>query len=220
MTPKIFAEKLIASAQAIGWATAEENLFVSRQFRGRTEASSAVFPEHVIGLRLGHYPLLVAPVNLADAERMQLDLRAVHNQMIIARSYMRAEEVINAHIFLCAAVTAPGSDWRRMVDLAERDETVCRKVVWTPAEEDVEASYQQFLARTFLAIPWANTETVTDAPLDHNQGLAQRILTENGLEPGAAEQWVRLVSNFKDDADGLVHQFVEAMETRDDALPH
>lgn len=132
MTPEILSDKLMASAQSLGWLATSEPDFTFPKFRGRQDASAASLPEITIGLRLGAYPLLIAPVALNSSEEMQTSLRALHNQMVIARSYMRAEEVINAHIVLCVTATNSQVDWRGIIDLAERDETVCRKVVWMP----------------------------------------------------------------------------------------
>jgi hypothetical protein len=132
--------------------------------------------------------------------------------MVIARSYMRAEEVINAHIMLCVVSTNAEADWRGIVDFAERDETVCRKIVWLPDAERVGLSYESFLARTFLAQPWKSIEAVLNAPLDHNQGLAERILVRHGLSIAAAKRWVALAEIYKDDPDALIPELVAARE--------
>jgi hypothetical protein len=210
MTPEILCEKLKASAKVLGWPATMEPDFAAPKFRGRQDASAAALPEITIGLRLGAYPLLIAPISLSSTDEMQASLRALHNQMVIARSYMRAEEVINAHIMLCVTATNPQVDWRGIIDLAERDETVCRKVVWMPNKDALDASYDHFLARTFLAQPWRSLEAVLNAPLDHNQGLAERILISHGLSEHAAKQWVALAEAYKDDPDGLIPQLVAA----------
>ena len=171
MTPEILRDKLVASAKELDWLVTIEPDFASPKFRGRDDPSGASLPETAMGLRLGAYPVIVAPIALSSIEEMQASLKGLHNQMVIARSYMRAEEVINAHIMLCVTATNPLADWRGIIDLAERDETVCRKVVWMPEADAVDESYQVFVARTFLAQPWRSLDTVLDAPLDHNQGL-------------------------------------------------
>ncbi|MCJ2130619.1 ABC-three component system middle component 1 [Methylobacterium sp. E-045] len=212
MTPDVLRDKLIASAQQIGWSATIEPDFVSPKFRGRQDASAASLPENTIGLRLGAYPALVGPIALKTSEDMQVSLKALHNQMVIARSYMRAEEVINAHIMLCVTTTGSQADWRGIIDLAERDETVCRKVIWMPDADALDTSYEHFLARTFLAQPWRSLDAVLNAPLDHNQGLAERILVRHGLSEPAAERWVKLADTYKDDPDGLIPQLVAARE--------
>jgi hypothetical protein len=212
MTPETLRDKLVASAQALDWPVTMEPDFTSASFRGREDASAVALPDATIGLRLGAYPVIVAPIALHDIEQMQASLRMLHNQMVIARSYMRAEEVINAHIMLCVTVTNPQADWRRIIDLAERDETVCRKIVWMPEADAVDESYQVFVARTFLAQPWRSLDTILNAPLDHNQGLAERILVKQGLSKATAARWVALAEAYKDDPDGLIPQLVAAQE--------
>jgi hypothetical protein len=210
MNAGLLAEKLLASATALAWPASVEEMFASRRFRGRPDTAEVSLPESVIGLRLGAYPVLVAPIVLESGEQMQASLRALHNQMVIARSYMRAEEVINAHIMLCVTATDPAADWRGVIDHAERDESVSRKVVWMPDAKDIEASYRHFIARTFLAQPWRSHAAVLDAPLDHNQGLAERILVRHGLSEAAAARWVALAETYSDDPDGLIPQLIEA----------
>ncbi|WP_426051635.1 ABC-three component system middle component 1 [Brevundimonas sp. SL161] len=210
MIADLLAEKLLGSAKALDWPTSVEDSFASRAFRGRPDAAEVSLPDGVIGLRLGPYPVLVAPVVLASSEQMQASLRTLHNQMVIARSYMRAEEVINAHIMLCVIETEPSADWRGVIDYAERDESVSRKVVWMPDAKEVETSYRNFIARTFLAQPWRSHAAVLDAPLDHNEGLAERILVRHGLSEAAAARWVELAEAYSNDPDGLIPQLVEA----------
>jgi hypothetical protein len=85
-------------------------------------------------------------------------------------------------------------------------------VIWMPDADAVDASYELFLARTFLAQPWRSLEAVLNAPLDHNQGLAERILVRHGLSEPAAKRWVGLAETYKDDPDGLIPQLVAAGE--------
>jgi hypothetical protein len=95
MTPETLREKLVASAKALDWPVTMEPDFTSPRFRGREDASAAALPETTIGLRLGAYPVVVAPIALHSIEQMQASLRVLHNQMVIARSYMRAETSIS-----------------------------------------------------------------------------------------------------------------------------
>ena len=210
MTPDILREKLVLSADLLGWPSSDVPAFVSDHFRGRADDPRSGLPKGSFGLRLGAYPVLVAPITLADVEEMKRTLRGLHSQMVIARSYMLPEEVINAHIMLCATDTVGSADWRQLVDLAERDETVCRKIIWIPQEDSLEATYNAFVARTFLATPWLAAETKLDAPLDRNQGLAQRTLVRHGLADAVADRWVALAEQFGADPDTLVAQLVQA----------
>lgn len=213
MTPAMFSERLRASAVALDWDASVVDAFSARQFRGRAEVTEKSLPKDVAGLRLGDYPVLVASIELGDLADIQASLRTLHTQMVIARSYMTADEVINAHIMLIALPPDPLQDWRRALDLVERDETVCRKLIWIPDSDDLEQSYSLFVARTFLARPWKNTPTVRNAPLDRNQGLALRALEKHGLSQEEANQWVVLANLIRDDPDNLVLALTTARET-------
>ena len=120
MTAEELRERLRQAASRMGWTVDDAPDFVAPRFRGRADETTAPLPDKAYGLRLGAYPVVVAPVTLGSVEDMQTSLRKLHTQMVIARSYMRAEEVINAHLFLCAINTASSGDWRSVIDLAER----------------------------------------------------------------------------------------------------
>jgi hypothetical protein len=208
MIPEILRSELIRSAEALGWAVSDVPSFTSNHFRGRVDDVKSGLASDVLGLRVGAYPVLIAAITLGSVEDMQASLRSLHSQMMIARTYMLPEEVINSHILLYAAKTAELADWRQVVDLAERDETVCRKIIWIPDPDALEKSYEAFRSRTFLATPWQASGIKLNAPLDHSQNLAQRILTEAGLSTHAAEHWISSAQQFSDDPDTLVGELV------------
>jgi hypothetical protein len=212
MTTEIFCKQLCASAAALGWEASVEDDFTVQQFRGRAEVTEKSLPKDAIGLRLGDYPVLVASIELGNVADLHASLRSLHTQMVIARSYMAAEEVINAHIMLIALESDPLQDWRRAVDLAERDETVCRKLIWIPNPDDLDQSYALFAARTFLATPWKSASSVQSAPLDRNQGLVLRTLEKHGLSQEAAARWIGLTNQIHDDPDNLVAALTTARE--------
>jgi len=212
MTANDLKDRLVASATALSWRASAVPEFTRRQFRGRSDETAVDLPNEIYGLRLGDYPVLVAPFALVSEHDMQRSLKRLHSQMVIARSYMRQAEVINAHLILCASDPSPEADWRSVIDLAERDETVCRKIVWIPDTSAIEESYQDFLSRTFLATPWTYADERHNAPLDSNQGLAKRMLIGHGLLPEEAERWIATVEGMKDDPDAMVVELVKARE--------
>jgi hypothetical protein len=213
MTAEDLRNRLLATAVQLDWSAEEAPEFVSPQFRGRPNASTAPLPPIAYGIRLGAYPAIVAPVTLGTKAEMQETLRLLHSQMVIARSYMVRAEVINAHIFLCAVDAALDTDWRNVIDIAERQETVCRKVIWLPDPKRLDQSYDDFRARTFLAAPWDDVAERHDAQLDHNQGLAAKLLTEAGLPANIAPDWIEIVDQAGEDVDTMVERLVRARET-------
>jgi hypothetical protein len=212
MTAEDLRDRLLASAMQLGWPAEIKTDFVSAKFRGRPDASTAPLPEIAYGIRLGAYPAIVAPVTLGKKTEMQETLRRLHSQMVIARSYMGRTEVINAHIFLCAVNPSLDTDWRTVIDIAERDETVCRKVVWLPDPSRLDLSYADFRARTFLAAPWETAMERHDARLDQVQGLAATLLTQAGLPEAVAASWIDIVDQAGDDLDAMVEWLVRARE--------
>jgi hypothetical protein len=209
--------RLMKAARAIGWAAADEPSYVSKRFRGRDEDVEVLLPPSARGLRLGRYPVLVSTIALDSSEAVVQQLQTVHNQMVLARSFMRAHEVIDAHIFLVASPPTKTADWVQLIDLVERNESVCRKIVWLPHSLDMDQSYQNFVDRTFLAQPWNATNVQDNAPLDQNEKLVQRVLEQQGLSAAAAAEWVSLADRNLDleqplDSDEFVDQVVAAME--------
>ncbi|MGE8258281.1 MAG: ABC-three component system middle component 1 [Stenotrophomonas sp.] len=210
MTTDDLKKRLLGSASALGWDTEEVPDFVAKQFRGRLDASGSALPTEAYGLRLGAYPVIVAPIILGEMEEMKSALRLLHSQLVIARSYMSKTELINAHIFMCVVEVAQGVDWRRAIDVLERDESVCRKIVWMPESSNVEQSYEAFLARTFLASPWRDVSERHDASLDRIQGLAELLLVRAGLPAAAAPAWIAAVESHGDDVDAMIDKLVRA----------
>ena len=83
-----------------------------------------------------------------------------------------------------------------------------------PDQDDLDASWGLFQDRTFLAKPWERETVVTNAPLDHNQGLVQRVLVECGLKSDIAKAWEGLARAHADDPDTLVAKLVDLMESK------
>jgi hypothetical protein len=210
MTAEDLKKRLLNSAAALGWEATEAPDFVAKQFRGRLDASISMLPTEAYGLRLGAYPAIVAPIVLDEKDEMKSALRLLHSQLVIARSYMSRTELINAHIFLCVVRVSEGVDWRKAIDVLERDEGVCRKIVWMPDSSTLEESYEAFLARTFLASPWRDVSERHDASLDRIQGLAERLLVLAGLPEATAPAWIAAVERHGDDVEAMVEKLVGA----------
>ncbi|AMN54591.1 hypothetical protein ACP90_21790 [Labrenzia sp. CP4] len=212
MTPEVLKFLLTAATEQLGWRVDEVKDFTSPTFRSRpAEAETKAIPG-LFGLRLGQYPVIVAPIALDTVEGVMSALKKLHAQMVVARSYMYEREVINAHLLLCATAPTPTGDWARLVDLIERDETVCRKLVWIPKQTEMQESFDAFMARTFLSMPWKQVTAVSDAQLDQTHELAQRLLEKHGLDQDVAHQWVSLAEQLIDDPESLVTELVQTWE--------
>ena len=213
MTLAEFCDRVLDAAKGAGWAASRVDDYAARRFPSGDDEVSPLKSGEVVGLQLGDYPVLAATLQLNDRATLTARLKALHGQVVIARAYMRPPEVINTHLFLCATESGVG-DWESIVDIAERDESVCRKVVWVPALENLDQSFDAFVARTFLARPWEGGDAVLDAPLDHNRNVVQNALVAAGLDAAMAVRWEQLVDKNTDDPDVLVEKLVALMESK------
>jgi hypothetical protein len=212
MTPEVLKTLLVKATNLLGWQADEIKEFTSPTFRSRPTETDRKPLNNLFGLRLGQYPVIVAPIALDSVDGVTSALKQLHAQMIVARSYMYEKEVINAHLFLCATSPTATGDWLRLVDLLERDEAVCRKLVWIPNEAAIQETFDTLLARTFLAMPWASVQSVSDAMLDQTYDLVQRLLVKHGLTQELAETWVLLTERLIDDPDSLVAELAQSKE--------
>lgn len=203
--------RLSAAAKDNGWSVEMRDDLTAPSFRGSGDTADVSLPANARGLQLGLYPVIAAPLRLESAASVEADLKAAHNQMIIARSYLTNAQVIDAHIIFVADGSSGG--WKQHVDRIQRDETTCRKLVWMPDRQDLDRSFAEFVNRSFLARPWL-VAVARDAPLDQNQELVETVLREHGLSEGAAKAWVELAGSRIDDPEQLVERLVAAMETR------
>jgi hypothetical protein len=205
-------DRLLKAASKKKWDSREEPAIVSRSFRGDPNDLAEKLPLHARGLRLGHYPVLACELELTSRETLNKTLRAAHNQMIVARSHLSGSEVIDAHIFFVAGEPSASADWEQEIDLIERNETVCRKLVWMPDRSDLAGSFEELIGRSFLAQPWDDVAARHDAPLDQNEEIVEQVLQEKGLSPAAASKWVAIAKTENQDPDAIVDLLVSIME--------
>lgn len=202
--------RLSDAAKDNGWSVKMRDDLISQNFRGSADTTDVILPGTARGLQLGLYPVIAVPLHLGSPASVEADLKAAHNQMIIARSYLTNAQVIDAHIIFVAV--GKSDDWKQYIDRIQRDESTCRKLVWMPDRQNLDKSFVEFVDRTFLARPWLFA-VARDAPLDQNQELVETVLREKGLSEKAAKAWVELAASRIDDPDQLVERLVAAMET-------
>ncbi len=121
-----------------------------------------------------------------------------------ARSHLGPKKE-NLLLFLVGPAS-PASDpnWMYIVDEIERDERICRKMVFLPplAEADVDAEMGWFISRTFLARPWERSTAQADLdPL-------LTTLNDTGDIPRA---WVPIIQRAEGDASSLVEQLLASL---------
>ncbi|MEQ8286551.1 ABC-three component system middle component 1 [Thalassospira sp.] len=209
MSLEKFCNELICTSRDLEWEAKLMPGYASKQFKGREGTADVALPEKVVGLQLGDYPVLAGEIDLHDTDQVRQAIKQFHNQVVIARSYMEASQVINTHLILRSTVVDEATDWHVLINLIERDEAVCRKLVWKAGDKE-EFSCAELISRTFLARPWRKNDMVNNAPLDHNQNLVERVLIGKGLPAKTAKQWIEYARKFNDEPLIMIPKLVEA----------
>ncbi|MDX8518194.1 hypothetical protein RFM23_17730 [Mesorhizobium abyssinicae] len=210
---------LIRRASELGLSIGSKPNYAGRTFAGGSDTPSARLepsdlPNHVRGLQIGRYAVLLTLLPEAPNEEGMSDLvRRVRNQCVVARSYLSAPSALDLHAILLGPRGSEGIDrWRALALIAERDERVARKLVWlrpldANADED---SFADFVKRSFLARPWITDEIFSMAPLDN----VNRATAFGDVPRDTAGEWIRLASGSDIDPDRLVEQLVASWQRR------
>lgn len=220
MTLEEFADRLVAEGSRIGWTVREDSTLVADRFRGRETSDEAKLPRERTGRWLGDYPVILAPLDLSPDASFAAQLRALHAQVLIARSYVPPRNIVDMHLFLLTHADRLSVEQLAVIDRLERDEAICRKQVCV-IQADLDKSFGLFIERTFLARPWgaALTGRRREFQLDQPAALVKEILVGAGLSGSAADAWVRTADAYRDGNVGgpgdLVDQLVAEMEAKD-----
>ena len=96
--------------------------------------------------------------------------------------------------------------------LVERDERVARKLVWRRPEHSAndEASFADFVERSFLARPWTHEATFSMAPL----GNVSQIAPDEQIPRTLAGEWAKLATELRNDPGTLVDELIAAWTKR------
>ncbi|MBY3091702.1 hypothetical protein HFO72_12930 [Rhizobium laguerreae] len=171
-------------------------------------------PNHVRGLQIGRYPVLLTLLPEApDEEGMSDIVRRVRNQCVVARSYLSPSATVDLHAILVGPRGSEGVDrWRALALIAERDERVARKLVWLrPAHAGAdEQSFDDFVKRSFLARPWITDAIFSMAPLDN----VSRATPYADIPRDTAGEWIQAASEPGIDTDQLVDDLVASWQRR------
>jgi hypothetical protein len=87
----------------------------------------------------------------------------------IARTWLLSDFSDDMNIFLVGpAGSKDETEWQNFAQVVERNDLVCRKLLWLPGKNDHEWSNElvAFLDRTFLSEPWKGTATTSGINLD------------------------------------------------------
>lgn len=183
--------------------------------------AEAELPEHALSLAIGHHRVLLGAFDEeAGSDGAQAELRRYLNQAAIAWSWLGHAGDDLLLILVGPENKDKDQDWLQAVSAIERDERVCRKLVWLPPSDpdQREASLEALIDRTFLARPWPpaqhdedDSAAVATGDLDLMARLFARV-TEGGLGEEEALRWFAILSDPEEQPD-LAERLVAALET-------
>lgn len=206
-------------AAELGLTVESKPKYAGQIFAGGSDTASARLesrdlPNHVRGLQINRYPVLLTLLPEAPDEEGMSDLiRRVRNQCVVARSYLSPSAALDLHVILLGPRGSEGVDrWRALALIAERDERVARKLVWLRPQDPAadERSFADFVKRSFLARPWVTDAIFSMAPLDN----VSRAAAHDEVSRDTAGEWIRLASDPELDPDLLVEQLVASWQRR------
>lgn len=169
-------------------------------------------PDILRAMTAGYHAVLLGWLgDTADPAAVQERLRRYHYQALIARSWLGAKGE-DLQLFLVGPAGADAKpEWRRVAHQIERNERVCRKVVWLPpADGSIEASLAFFLSRTYLARPWKGGAARQEA-LDRMAHLFSTI-ADHEFSEDMARQWLALLEQEQVAREELAAALVAALE--------
>jgi hypothetical protein len=155
------------------------------------------------GAIIGRHSLLVMTPgeSVGDWESC---LERGHRQAAVARSWLLGRRELDLYLLFIG----PGSSecdpkWRDIALRVERDERVCRKLVWLPGN-DVAEGARAFVNRTFLARPWSAIGDGSQNELDSlaaiRGALCVRCEAEAHVPVETLDEWLTLLDGPDDAA--------------------
>lgn len=152
------------------------------------------------GLIVDCYAILISKLPAAESDTsrgnpdLHLEVARQQRRAAVALTWLPSVMRTDLNLFMVAPPGAAESpEWVDFAALAERNEQVCRKLVWLPPADASawKSSAKSFCNRTFLARPWAAQNQPSGFPqLDPLAGLRQAddrtarwlALIEQGVE--------------------------------------
>ena len=169
---------------------------------------------------VGPYSILIS--NLKDATTASVALRSYYTQAAIARGSLGGRDS-DLYLFLIGPAGAKSDEqWQCLAHTIERDESICRKLVWLPSEaEDVDTirrDAETFCDRTFLARPWQSSQQAVQHDLDAINAIYEKLragFTEHTrLSADVLRRWLRILEQ-SDELPKVAHSlFLSSKEAK------
>ncbi|CAO3401292.1 ABC-three component system middle component 1 [Azospirillum palustre] len=179
-----------------------------------TEIDGENLPERARALTMGHHSILIGALGEDVGQSVVHDhLRRWHNQAVIARSWLGARSDDLLLVLIGPPRSGESDRWKRIAQEIERNERVCRKLIWLPPVELAEqpASLEMFLGRTCLARPWVETGDGQAPEAGDGQSPVAAQVALDALSDLAAD----LAAELEDDPDGRALTETKAREWLD-----
>lgn len=175
-------------------------------------APDASLPQEAESYIIGHHAILLGKLegSLVDAEKQW---NRFLNQAAIARSWLPANVSEDLNLFFVGPSDGNALEsWRELAAEIERDDRVCRKLVWLPPAStgELESSLNRFLSRTFLARPWSEAGAPGEHEIDRLRNLGSKLESDAATH-STVEEWLKILRASQGDSNDLVQQLTEAI---------
>jgi hypothetical protein len=213
-----FIARVAQAATAVGLSLVRCKDLESREFRGgrgQETLQASLLPDEVFGGLLGGVPVLFSSLpDSHDEDLVEDAVKRLRNQSVIARSFLRPEQVVDLQVWMSGPTASSDSPvWRSLAVVIERDERVARKLVWLRPGEGggLADSFSSFIARTFLARPWIAAQHPSHAQLDR-LSVFLSVVSDVAYGGDVVKRWFDLAEAV-DDVEGgaeLVEKLIQA----------
>lgn len=180
----------------------------------RKAATGSTSVERTAGVFVDFHSVLISDLpsettsTRVTIDDLQLKLVGQQRRAAIALTWLPASMRSDLNLFI---VAPPGSsdspEWSDFAAQAERNEHVCRKLVWLPPADSKQwkVSARNFCERTFLARPWlAQNQPSGSAQLDPLAGILQ--------DEGRMAKWLSLMENENEEDSDLAEALMNAFD--------
>ena len=214
-----FAERLRLSAKELNLEVKDLPDLAGSVFNGAASTATTLNPSDLatecISMSIGRYAIVLGLLpDVPTLESVRETLRRYRNQCVVARSFLSTSQSLDLQLMLVGPRGSERQDeWRAQALMVERDDRVARKLAWLRPEDpqNDEASFSDFIKRSFLARPWARASEFEIVALDQ---LSELSSIGEGFPRSIADEWERIALDEEKSPDEIVEALVDAWEKR------
>lgn len=213
-----FVKRAVEAAASVSISSSTNAALTSGQFPGESGdqvSKGSQLPLEVNATLLGRYAVLFGLLPPAPDPVLVADyVRRYRNQLVIARSHLGTDQALDLQLWLMGP---HGSDlepeWKALSLAIERDDRVARKLVWLPPNgpEERNASFEEFVSRTFLARPWNVANPHSTGQLDRFSEVVS-VVSDLGLSQEILSRWIEIAGSDIEDGPVLIDALLAVWE--------